>query len=92
MRKQTGRRSGIGIMGQMIGLVAPLLHIMLAAVLLGTAGYLCAIFLTILAGAVLVNGLASGLPLRNLYILLGVLAVMRGVLHYAEQYLSLIHI
>lgn len=86
MRKQTGRRSGIGIMGQMIGLVAPLLHIMLAAVLLGPAGYLCAIFLTILAGAVLVNGLASGLPLRNLYILLGVLAVMRGVLHYAEQY------
>ena len=54
------RRSAFRIMGSLIGLVKPLLHIMLAAVLLGTAGYLCAIFLTILAGQVLVQGLLSG--------------------------------
>ena len=46
------RRSAISIMGSLIGLVKPLLHIMLAAIILGTAGYLCAIFLTILAGQV----------------------------------------
>ena len=44
----TKRRSAIQIMGSLIGLVKPLLHIMLAAIILGTLGYLCAIFLTIL--------------------------------------------
>ena len=51
------RRSAISIMGSLIGLVKPLLNIMLAAIILGTAGYLCAIFLTILAGQVIVHGL-----------------------------------
>ena len=50
------RRSAIQIMGSLIGLVKPLLHIMLAAIILGTLGYLCAIFLTILAGQVIVHG------------------------------------
>lgn len=44
------RRSGILIMGRLIGLVKPLLPVMLLAIALGTIGYLCAIFLTILAG------------------------------------------
>ena len=44
------RRSAGKIMLQLIGLIRPLLHIMLLAIILGTAGYLCAIFLTILAG------------------------------------------
>ena len=44
------RRSALRIMGSLIGLVKPLLHIMMAAIILGTMGYLCAIFLTILAG------------------------------------------
>ena len=53
------RRSAIAIMGSLIGLVKPLLHIMMAAILLGTVGYLCAIFLTILAGQVILHGLAG---------------------------------
>ena len=56
----TKRRSAIQIMGSLIGLVKPLLHIMLAAIILGTLGYLCAIFLTILAGQVIVHGLLTG--------------------------------
>ena len=36
----TKRRSAIRIMGSLIGLVKPLLHIMLAAIILGTLGYL----------------------------------------------------
>lgn len=89
-QQQINRRSGLKIMGQMIGLVKPLLHIMLAAVLLGTAGYLCAIFLTILAGQTLIYGLLSSmflnLPVKTMFVLLTVLAVARGLLHYAEQY------
>ena len=50
------RRSAIAIMGSLIGLVKPLLHIMVAAIILGTVGYLCAIFLTILAGQVILHG------------------------------------
>lgn len=54
------RRSALRIMGGLIGLVKPLLHIMMAAIILGTMGYLCAIFLTILAGQVIVHGLLTG--------------------------------
>lgn len=102
MKAQTGnRRSGIRIMGKLIGLLYPLSGIMLAAITLGVIGYLCAISLTILAGFELVHGLIAGaakitvpvgggyltnLPANSLLILLPVLAVLRGVLHYAEQY------
>ena len=45
MNKETNkRRSALAIMGQLIGLVKPLMGIMAAAILLGTIGYLCAIF------------------------------------------------
>ena len=89
---------------QLIGLIRPLLHIMLLAIILGTAGYLCAIFLTILAGQTILCGLADGglgmtlpvslsgnlflggLSVKGIFILMAVIAVLRGVLHYAEQY------
>lgn len=80
--KINSRRSGIRIMGQLIGLVKPLLPVMLLAIVLGTAGYLCAIFLTIFAGF----GLVQQMELKTLFIVLVVMAVMRGILHYGEQY------
>lgn len=80
-------------MGQLIGLIKPLIYIMAAAILLGTIGYLCAIFLTILAGGALLKDLEgvdagrfSGISIRQLFLLMGSLAVLRGVLHYIEQY------
>lgn len=79
------RRSAISIMGSLIGLVKPLLHIMLAAIILGTAGYLCAIFLTILAGQVIVHGLIAG-SVKTIITVMIIIAVLRGILHYAEQY------
>ena len=97
----TKRRSAIQIMESLIGLVKPLLHIMLAAIILGTLGYLCAIFLTILAGQVIVHGLLTGVagmtvPVDNMWLVLTpvktiitvmiVIAVLRGILHYMEQY------
>ena len=78
------RRSGISIMGSLIGLVKPLWPLIVLAVLFGTAGYLCAIFLTIITG----NILARGIAFSHLTWLLLAMAVMRGVLHYAEQYFN----
>ena len=122
MNTDKKRRSALSIMGSLIGLVKPLLHIMLAAIVLGTAGYLCAIFLTILAGQVVVHGLAvsvgtefggsggAGLagtvfsgsagtgtatvknmwlintPVKTIIMVMIIIAVLRGILHYAEQY------
>ena len=54
------RRSGIQIMGQLIGLVKSMLHIMLTAILLGTVGYLCAIFLTITASKAVMKVAGGG--------------------------------
>ena len=96
--KEMKRRSAPAVMGGLIGLVKPLLHIMILAVLLGTAGYLCAIFLTILAGQALLHGIVQGAgtaaelslhpisSVKYLFLILAVLAVLRGVLHYMEQY------
>ena len=78
-----GRRKGIQIMGQLIGLVFPLLPVMLLAILLGVFGYLCAIFLTILAGYEMIGGVHA--PVK-VFVFLIILAVLRGVLHYGEQY------
>lgn len=95
------RRSAFSIMMSLIGLVRPLIHIMLAAILLGTAGYLCAIYLTILAVQVVIHGLSAGIggvqivvrnpwlaqtPVSTIITVMIVIAVLRGVLHYVEQY------
>ena len=53
------RRSAIKIMSRLIVLVRPLIHLMVLAVLLGSAGYLCAIFLTIAAAYGLLRELAG---------------------------------
>ena len=99
--EQKNRRKGIVIMGQLIGLVKPLLPLMSLAILLGVLGYLCAIFLTILTGYGMLYGLSEILR-QNVDVIGGgfftsrsfgtiasiliVLAILRGVLHYGEQY------
>lgn len=92
------RRSGFQIMQKLIILVKPLLPVMCIAVFFGVAGYLCAIFLTILAGYGVVHifldinaygtlpGALASLGLGKIFALLLVLAVCRGIFHYAEQY------
>ena len=95
------RRSGIAIMGRLIVLIKPLLHIMAIAVLLGVTGYLCAISLTILGAKTL--GLATGgfvsdtvkylaenagvsEKITGIMTAMILVAVFRGVFHYIEQY------
>lgn len=99
--EQKKRRKGIVIMGELIGLVKPLLPLMCLAILLGVLGYLCAIFLTIFAGYGMLHGLFERLELNTDTVSVGfflsrtpgvmaaillILAVLRGVLHYGEQY------
>lgn len=88
-------------MGQLIGLIRPLLPFMCLAIILGVLGYLCAIFLTIFAGYGLLHNLLMllgvdvtsenlgyflSLASGKLALTLIVLAVLRGLLHYGEQY------
>ena len=93
--EQRQRRKGIVIMGRLIGLVRPLLPFMCLAVLMGVLGYLCAIFLTIIAGYGILHGLmgiagtdveALSSGIAALAVVLVTLAVLRGILHYGEQY------
>ena len=94
--KMKERRKGIVIMGQLIGLVKPLLPVMCLAILFGVVGYLCAIFLTIFAGygilekvtGMTATGFMSGFfdSTGNLLTVLILLAVFRGIFHYQEQY------
>ena len=101
MKKTSKRRPGIVIMGQLIGLVKPLFPVMLLSILLGVNGFLCAISLTILAAAKLLEGLSDSLssggvalegavklPIAtgSFFVILFLVAVLRGVLHYGEQY------
>ncbi|MGL5436170.1 MAG: amino acid ABC transporter ATP-binding/permease protein [Lachnospiraceae bacterium] len=85
------RRSGIRIMGSLIGLVRPLIFIMMFAVVLGVAGYLCAIALPVLAASGILMASGGNLPgwlpdtFGHLFLLLGICAVLRGILHYGEQ-------
>ena len=81
------RRSGIQIMGRLIGLIKPLIHIMLAAILLGVLGFLCSTSLTVLGtGAILkLLGFNVYFSLKSIFVLLIVFALLRGFLRYGEQ-------
>lgn len=104
-KSENFRHSGACIMRRLIGLVKPLLPVMLLAIATGTVGYLCAIFLTILAGYGLMHilleplmelmgigfaasdaGLFLQMESQTMFATLIVVAVMRGILHYGEQY------
>lgn len=75
--------STIQIFSRLIKLVFPLTGFMICAILMGVAGFLCAIFIPVLSSMALVND-----PLfsfHTIVILLFVCALLRGILHYAEQ-------
>lgn len=80
-------RSGIKVMGKLIGLVKPLLHIMILAIFMGVLGFLCSIFITILGGFGLVNilGINTSLSLKTIFLAVTIFAVLRGILRYLEQ-------
>lgn len=84
---RTERRKGIEIMMRLIGLVKPMLPIMIIAIILGILGYMCAISITVMAGFVFISKVSSlNYSVDRIFVLLIFMAVMRGILHYGEQY------
>ena len=94
------RRSDIAIMRSLIVLVKPLTGVMITGIILGVAGFLCAIFLTIVGAIGVIKGLSiyggdvmfgsialdEAITWNQIFMLLIGLAVARGILHYGEQY------
>ena len=94
------RRSDIAIMRRLIVLVKPLTGVMITGIILGVAGFLCAIFLTIVGGIGVIKGLSvfggdvmfgstaldEVISWNQIFVLLIGLAIARGILHYGEQY------
>lgn len=81
------KRSSFQIMRRLIGLVAPLAPVMVLAILMGVAGFLTAIFITVFGGYALLDALGESvfLPLPVLFACVAVFAVTRGFLRYGEQ-------
>lgn len=77
----------IRLMARMSLLVKPLAPYMLLAVFFGVTGFLCAIYIpyfsTLLISHVAIQ--APDFPVKVFFILMIVFAVLRGILHYAEQ-------
>ncbi|WP_456078940.1 amino acid ABC transporter ATP-binding/permease protein [Mogibacterium sp.] len=94
------RRSDIEVMRSLIVLVKPLTGVMITGIVLGVAGFLCAIFLTIVGGIGVIKGLSvfggdvmfgstaldEVMTWNQIFVLLIGLALARGILHYGEQY------
>ncbi|MBQ3858941.1 MAG: ABC transporter ATP-binding protein [Clostridia bacterium] len=81
------KQNKAAVLFRMVKLVKPLAGFMLAAILMGTLGFLCAQFIPILGAFAVLGGLRIGIPLslRAVWILLIVIALLRAVLKYGEQ-------
>ena len=75
--------STIQIFSRLVKLVFPLTGFMICAILMGVAGFLCAIFIPVLSSMALVKD--PTFSFHTIVILLFVCALLRGILRYAEQ-------
>lgn len=81
------KRSNVSIMLRLVKLVRPLVPVMIAAVILGVAGFLAAIFLTVVGAQAMagVAGFSHPFELGVAMVLVAVCGIVRGPLHYGEQ-------
>ncbi|WP_386696099.1 amino acid ABC transporter ATP-binding/permease protein [Lonepinella sp. MS14435] len=81
------RKNGFIIMWHLLKLVTPLAHIMSFTIIMGTLGFLAAIFIIVLGAIGLVNlaGFATHFTFSQILTALIVLAIARGILRYLEQ-------
>ena len=82
------RRSGIKIMWRLLGLVRPMAHIMLLCILMGIAGFFCAIAITVLAANLLLRAAELSpwaLTFAGGTAVMAVCAAARALLRYGEQ-------
>lgn len=74
------KRSNFTVMKRLLAMMTPMMGTVILAVILGVLGNLCAIFIPVLGAYAL-----TGSTLKSICIALPVLAISRGILHYAEQ-------
>ena len=85
------RRSRLKVMAGLAGLIRPLAGFMAGAVAMGLCGHLCASFITVLGGYAALNAAGyggisfGGLSLTGIFIIVCIMAILRGVLRYGEQ-------
>lgn len=94
--KNDRNKKNLRTIKDLASLVKPLMPIMILAITLGVLGFLCAVFLTVRAAMILAGGSAAADSIsgnitaisfsRAAAISLVIMAVLRGLLHYAEQY------
>lgn len=76
------KRTGFQVMAKLIGLVAPLTHYMILAILMGLLGHLCATFITVFGGFAILQKTGN---LRPVFAGMLLFALLRGFLRYGEQ-------
>ena len=74
------KRSNFQVMKRLLAMMTPMMGTVVLAVILGVLGNLCAIFIPVLGAYAL-----TGSNLKIICTALPILAVARGILHYAEQ-------
>lgn len=81
------KRSNLSIMMRLIKLVKPLTGFMLLAIMMGVIGNLCATFITVFGGFSILHVLEKPAPLtlNLLLVFMGIFALVRALLRYAEQ-------
>ncbi|EIJ67460.1 amino acid ABC transporter ATP-binding/permease protein [Pasteurella bettyae] len=81
------RKNGFVVMWHLLKLVTPLAHVMSFTIIMGTLGFLSAIFIMVLGAMGLSNllGFNTHLGISEILTALIVLAVARGILRYLEQ-------
>ena len=81
------QESNFKLMLRMSSLVKPLTGYMILAITLGVTGFLCAIFIpyfdSLLIAHIAIQ--APDFPISVFFIIMGVCAILRGILHYGEQ-------
>lgn len=72
---------------KMAKMIRPLFLYMILAIIMGIAGFLCSTFIPVLGSMGIMNvlGETTVLSLKQIFILVIIFAVLRGILRYAEQ-------
>ncbi len=81
------KRHSFNVMLKLMALVKPLFFVMIIAVFMGCVGYFSASLITVFGSFAFLDILEnSGANLVSYITIIGVIAIMRGVFHYIEQY------
>ena len=80
------KRTTFQTLSSLITLVKPLAIRMCIAITFGCFGFFCACFLTVFSGFAVLDILAEKNTYLNFFIIIAIIAILRGILHYIEQY------